>query len=59
MSKVPCQEQEHEEGHGQLDRTTSKSWTGQALEEVLRAAEDRKRWRKIDHDAAKLRIDDG
>ena len=36
-----------------------KSWTGLALEEVLRATEDHQQWRKIVHDAVKHRIVEG
>jgi len=36
-----------------------KSWTGLALEKVLRATDDRQQWRSIVHDAVKNRIIEG
>ena len=35
-----------------------KSWTGLEMREMLRLTEDRKRWRKIVHDAAEPRDED-
>jgi len=50
-----------EEDHAQPGWTTSrfKTWTGLTMEESIRMAEDRDKWRKYAHGVADPQIEDG